>query len=132
MAEETNVKGILSGRSILIVEDEALLALDLHQTLREAGASLLAAISLEDALELLPYAQIDAAVLDINLGGPDCAAVCSALSRRSIPFIFYTAEAKAEIVGAWPNAPVVLKPEPPERRIVDLLAALVSTAKTTS
>lgn len=119
----------LIGQSILIVEDEALIALDLHQVLREAGASLIAAISLEDALEMLPYAHITAAVLDMNLGGPDCSAVCAALSRRSIPFLFYTAEAKPEIVCKWSDAPVVLKPEPPERRIVELLAGLVSAIR---
>ena len=87
----------LLGQSILIVEDEVLIALDLHQTLDEAGASLLAATTLREGLEMLTYAQVTAAVLDMNLGGPDCAALCTELHRQSIPFLFYTAEPKPEI-----------------------------------
>ena len=118
----------LLGQSILIVEDEALIALDLHETLDEAGASLLAATTLGEALDMLTYSHVTAAVLDMNLGGPDCSSMCTELNRRSIPFLFYTAQPKAEIVRAWPNAPVVLKPEPPEKRIVLLLEELLAKA----
>ena len=116
----------LLGQSILIVEDEALIALDLHQTLRDTGASVLAATSLEEGLDMLTYAEVTAAVLDMNLGGPDCSAICIELHRRSIPFLFYTAEPKAEILCAWPNAPVVIKPERPEKRMVQLLERLLA------
>lgn len=118
----------LLGQSILIVEDEPLIALDVHETLGEAGASLLAATSLGEALDMLTYAHVTAAVLDMNLGGPDCAAMCTELHRRSIPFLFYTGEPKAEIVVAWPSAPVVIKPERPEKRMVQLLERLLSKA----
>lgn len=117
---------LLSGQSILIVEDEALIALDLHQTLREAGASVLAATSLEEGLDILTYAEVTAAVLDMSLRGPDCSALCTELNSKSIPFLFYTADPKAEIVRAWPSAPVVLKPEPPETRVVQLLTGLLA------
>ena len=115
----------LLGQSILIVEDEPLIALDVHETLGEAGASLLAATSLGEALDMLTYAHVTAAVLDMNLGGPDCSAMCIELHRRSIPFLFYTAEPKAEILCAWPSAPVVIKPERPEKRMVQLLERLL-------
>jgi CheY-like chemotaxis protein len=118
----------LLGQSILIVEDEALIALDLHQTLGEAGASVLAATSLQEGLEMLTYSEVTAAVLDMNLGGPDCSALCTELHSKSIPFLFYTAHPKAEIVRAWPTAPVVLKPELPEKRIVLLLVGLLAKA----
>jgi CheY-like chemotaxis protein len=118
----------LLGQSILIVEDEPLIALDVHETLGEAGASLLAATTLAEALDMLTYAHVTAAVLDMNLGGPDCAAMCTELHCRSIPFLFYTAEPKPEIVRAWPDAPVVIKPEPPGKRIVQLLEAMLTKA----
>ena len=120
----------LLGHSILIVEDEPLIALDVHEILGEAGASLLAATSLGEALDMMTYSHVTAAVLDMNLGGPDCAAMCTELHRRSIPFLFYTGEPKAEILCAWPNAPVVIKPERPEKRMVQLLERLLVKAST--
>ena len=118
----------LLGHSILIVEDEPLIALDVHETLGEAGASLLAATSLAEALDMLTYSHVTAAVVDMNLGGPDCSTMCAELDRRSIPFLFYTGEPKAEILCAWPNAPVVIKPERPEKRMVQLLERLLAKA----
>jgi CheY-like chemotaxis protein len=100
----------LLGRSVLIVEDEPLIALELHDALHEAGASILAATTIEDALELIAYAQICAAIVDVNLGGQDCSSVCHALTKRSIPFIFYTGYSEAPSLSQWPSAPAVGKP----------------------
>ena len=72
----------LLGRSVLIVEDEPLIALDLHDTLHKAGASILAAITIKEALELIARAQICAAIVDVSLGGHDCSSLCAALAKR--------------------------------------------------
>ena len=53
---------------------------------------------------MLPYAYVKAAVLDMNLGGPDCSALCIELYRRAIPFLFYTAAPKIEIVRVYCRA----------------------------
>jgi PleD family two-component response regulator len=45
--------GLLEGKTILIVEDEPLVALDLHAALRAAGASLIAATNAAEALKLI-------------------------------------------------------------------------------
>src|SRR5262249_44486369 len=66
----------LFGRSVLIVEDEPLIALGVHNELRLAGASIIAATNIKDALELIAYAQICAAIVDVKLGGCDCSSVC--------------------------------------------------------
>jgi CheY-like chemotaxis protein len=100
----------LLGRSVLIVEDEPLIALDLNDALHEAGASTLAATSIKEALDLIAYAQICAAIVDVNLGGHDCSSVCDALTKRSIPFMFYTGYSEAPSLSQWPNAPAVGKP----------------------
>jgi hypothetical protein len=70
----------LFGRSVLIVEDEPLIALELHEALHGAGASILAATTIKEALVLIAGAQICAAIVDVNLGGHDCSSVCAALS----------------------------------------------------
>ena len=100
----------LRGRSVLIVEDEPLIALELHDALRIAGASILAATTIRDALELISYAQICAAIVDVDLGGDDCSSICRALAKRSIPFMFYTGYVRAAALSTWPDAPAISKP----------------------
>jgi len=74
----------LLGRSVLIVEDEPLIALQLHDALHKAGASILAATSVKDALELIAYAKTCAAIVDVKLGGHDCSS--AAMLLRSDQF----------------------------------------------
>jgi DNA-binding response OmpR family regulator len=95
---------------VLIVEDEPLIALELHDALHTAGASVLAATTVKDALALIAYAQICAAIVDVSLGGDDCSSVCAALTRRSIPFMFYTGYTSAPSLSQWPTAPALSKP----------------------
>jgi DNA-binding response OmpR family regulator len=100
----------LLGRAVLIVEDEPLIALELHDALHDAGASILAAITIKEALELIAYAKICAAIVDVNVGGLDCSSVCTALTKRSIPFMFYTGYSNAAALSVWSHAPAVGKP----------------------
>jgi len=112
------------GRSVLIVEDEPLIALDLHDALQEAGATILAATTVNEALELIAYAQICAAIVDVSLGGDDCSSVCAALAKRSIPFMFYTGYSEAPSLSQWPSAPAVGKPVE-GRTLVDAISHLL-------
>jgi DNA-binding response OmpR family regulator len=100
----------LLGKSILIVEDEPLIALDLHAALSAAGAGIIAATDIPEALRLILRNEVSAAVLDVNLGGRDCDAVCQALLHNGIPFLFYTGHPDAQILKAWPEVPVLKKP----------------------
>lgn len=100
----------LLGRCVLIVEDEPLIALELHNALHQAGASILAAANIKDALELIGNARICAAIVDVNLHGHDCSSICAALTQRSIPFMFYTGYASANALSSWPQAPAINKP----------------------
>ncbi len=61
----------LSGRSILVVEDEFLLAEDLREQLVLAGAAVIGPVAtLAKALDLIAAGvALDAALLDVNLGG---------------------------------------------------------------
>jgi CheY-like chemotaxis protein len=108
---------VLRGKSILIVEDEPLIALGIHAALSATGASIIAATNGPDALLLIRTADISVAVLDVNLGARDCAEECRALTRRRIPFLFYTGYVDAPVLKSWPGAPVVLKPAPATRLV---------------
>ena len=120
----------LLGRSVLIVEDEPFTALELHEVLRASGASILAATSSKAALHLIDYAHICAAIVDVNLGGEDCSSVCAALSRRSIPFMFYTGYSTAPSVRAWAAVPAIAKPAASDT-IVETVTRLVQPAMRT-
>jgi DNA-binding response OmpR family regulator len=94
----------------MIVEDEPLIALDLHAALCAVGAGIIAATDAAEALRLISRNEISAAVIDVKLGELDSFEVCQALFHRRVPFLFYTAHAHAELLRAWPEVPVFTKP----------------------
>src|SRR3954466_13408541 len=81
----------LSGRHILVVEDDYVLAMDMHLTLEDGGAIVIGPVgTVRDALRLAESEDIDAAVLDINLHGEFVYAVAERLQDRGVPFAFTT------------------------------------------
>ncbi len=76
---------------VLVVEDEALVAMDITTVLSDAGYSVVGpAPTLDKAKELIESEQFDAAVLDANLSGEPVNELAAELSRRTIPFAFLT------------------------------------------
>ena len=60
----------LSGRRVLIVEDEALIAMLAEDFLKELGVTVVGpATSIDDAIAMISTHEIDAALLDLNIGG---------------------------------------------------------------
>jgi CheY-like chemotaxis protein len=115
-------RGTLAGRSILIVEDEPLIALDVHVVFSAAGASILSASDSKEALRMtLPNLS---AVVDINLGDEGCSAVCKRLSDLEIPFVFYMGDTRPEILQKWPHAPILTKLADKER-VVEVVAGVL-------
>jgi DNA-binding response OmpR family regulator len=99
----------LAGRSILVVEDEPLICLDVTRRLQGAGARVYAASRLDKALNLADAPDLAAGVLDFDLGAADSTAVCWRLVDRRIPFVFHTGRVYTAF-RQWPSAPVILKP----------------------
>jgi CheY-like chemotaxis protein len=116
----------LLGRHVLIVEDEALVAIDLQFAFEDAGAEVLGpAMSLTDALAMAEQAtQIDCALLDVDIAGQDIYPVATVLQRRGIPFIFHTGHgSRRKHCEMFPGTITCLKPTLPET-LIDLLAGL--------
>jgi DNA-binding NtrC family response regulator len=109
----------LRGRSILVVEDEPLIVLDVERALRDAGANVLSACTLRRGLQLVDRAGLSVAVLDYRLANADCRVISNRLQERRIPFVIYSGY--SEIRKVFPNATVVLKPA-----VLDDLVAAVS------
>jgi DNA-binding response OmpR family regulator len=83
--------GVLTGRRVLVVEDDYFIANEICATLREHGAEVLGpAPDVEHGLDLVRKNNIDCAVLDINLHGTLAFDIASELRQRSTPAIFAT------------------------------------------
>jgi DNA-binding response OmpR family regulator len=80
----------LAGRTILIVEDEPLISLDIVTTFRSAGATAVAARSLAEAHRLVERKDLSAAVLDFGLGDGDAEQLCHRLTERHVPFVLHS------------------------------------------
>ena len=116
----------LENQLILIVEDDFLIAMDLAETFREAGAEVVGpAASVNEALELLSRHQISVAVLDVNLGKELSLAVAERLTRDHIPFVYHSGQIPLSGASDWPVAPIISKPAIP----TVLTAAVADAAK---
>ena len=81
----------LTGKTVLLVEDSMIIALDSEDALRALGAEqVLVASSVNQARNLIEDESIDVAVLDFNLGIETSLPVAEALGVRDIPFVFAT------------------------------------------
>jgi CheY-like chemotaxis protein len=96
---------------VLIVEDEALIAMDLQALLENAGYHVLGpANSPKAALKLLEGPDPDVALLDVNLGGADVFAVADALQGRKTHMIFLTGHSSQQLPPAHRHRPLLAKP----------------------
>jgi CheY-like chemotaxis protein len=87
---ERTISGV-GRKRILIVEDSALVAMEVETALRDMGWEIVGpANGLERALDLLEREAPDGAVLDIRLGADDVYPIADLLLTRSVPFVFAT------------------------------------------
>jgi CheY-like chemotaxis protein len=102
----------LAGRSILVVEDDYLVARLLSELLEVWGATVIGpAATIELALALLAETErIDLAVVDVNLRGATGFAVADALLTRGVPFIFTTGYETSAIPERYHAVAVLQKP----------------------
>ncbi len=117
---------VLNGQTILLVEDEALIAMEIEMILEAFGARVHGPVpDLAEAVVAAETERFDAAVLDIDLGGEDVFPVARILQRREVPFLFHTGHGlRREIEQDFPQVPVCKKPMPGDR-LARHLAALV-------
>ena len=80
----------LVGRSILVVEDEPLIAMDIRREFEAAGARVMLKRSLQSALVAVEEDAPSAAILDHALGNDDSSSLCERLKERDIPFVLHS------------------------------------------
>jgi CheY-like chemotaxis protein len=100
------------GRRVLLVEDEAMIAMLLEDMLTDLGCQVIGpAYAIAAALELArEHDQIDAAILDVNLAGRPVFDVADALRARNVPVVYSTGYGAGGLRAVDQDAPVLGKP----------------------
>src|ERR1700693_6217710 len=84
---------LLNRAPILIVEDEALIALELRESIEDAGGEVVGPVgSASAAVTLVQTCVVAAAILDVHLTDRDVTPVAEALLFLNVPMVFHTAE----------------------------------------
>jgi DNA-binding NarL/FixJ family response regulator len=81
----------LAGKSVLIVEDHSIIAMDLAQELKRQGVRVLGPVATTAAaLDVIASTDLDGGILDLKLSDRPAFPVADALADRYIPFVFAT------------------------------------------
>ncbi|MGI8705134.1 MAG: response regulator [Sphingomicrobium sp.] len=101
----------LSGKRVLVVEDEMFVAMQIEDMLGDLGCtSITSAATIQTALDSIAANTFDLATLDLNLNGERSFLIAEALSERHIPFAFATGYGANSIDEAFGDRPVLNKP----------------------
>jgi len=100
-----------TGNRVLLVEDEILVAMMMKDILTELGFSVIGPFSrLAEAMVAAVHDNIDAGIIDVNLGGEFVYPVADVLAAREIPFVFITGYGVESIDSRFGYVPIVKKP----------------------
>ena len=101
---------IVPAGHVLVVEDDAVIALDIETAVLEAGAAQATLCgSLAEARTALS-APFDFALLDVDLGDGMSFEIARTLKQRGTPFVFVTAARLTDFPADLADAPFIAKP----------------------
>lgn len=116
----------LSGRRVLVVEDEMLVLIMIEDMLTDLGCvSIATAATVDTAIALIAAQDFDVAMLDMNLNGSKTFAVADVLGARSVPFVFATGYSAPDMRGGYSDYPVLKKPFS-DGELAEILARLLT------
>ena len=96
---------------VLVVEDEAMIAMLVEDMVLDFGSEVVGPVAnMKDAVNLARSAELDAAILDINVGGSVIFPVADILAERGIPLIFATGYGSKGLPPRFENSPTLPKP----------------------
>jgi CheY-like chemotaxis protein len=115
---------MLDQKSILIVEDNAFLAVDLAMAVEDLGGCVVGPVArVDEAMSLLDVHQLAGAVLDSQLEDRDITPVVTSLLRQGVPLVIHTGTGlPAALALSHPDLPVLIKPLKPAI-VLELLMA---------
>jgi CheY-like chemotaxis protein len=115
---------MLKDMTILIVEDEALVALDLSMILEERGASVAGTCGTVEEAFAAVEDKIDAAILDVDLHGRLVFPVADRLKANGTPFVFHTGRYDTASLRERYGDVIVLEKPAGDEKIVTALASM--------
>lgn len=111
---------------VLVIEDEALIAMELEDILTATGFSVVGpATTIDAALHLIEHEELDAALLDANLHGRPVDEIAAALTRANVPFAFATGHDREGLPKSFAAVRSLRKPFNP----ADVIAAVADMLK---
>jgi CheY-like chemotaxis protein len=104
------MNSLLSGRRMLVVEDEMLIRMTIEDMLADLGCQSVTATGASDkAIDLIDEQVFDAALLDMNLNGGSSRTVADALAAHGVPFVFATGN-RGDLWDGFRDRAVLRKP----------------------
>ena len=113
---------MMTGKRVLVIEDEAMVAMMIEDFLEDLGCRIVAsAATADEALALAKTCDIDFALLDVNLGdGKTSVEAANTLRDRAVPYAWLTGYGLPGVPAGHTDAPLLHKPVHPGK-----LAAVV-------
>jgi PAS domain S-box-containing protein len=99
------------GNRVLLVEDESMVAMMVEQVLTELGLCVVGPYgTIDDALQAVRESPVDAAILDINLGGQSVYPLVDFLTTRGVPTAFISGYGVESVDRRYGHIPLMQKP----------------------
>ena len=118
---------LLSGRRVLVIEDETLILMMIEVMLSDLGCeSITAAATINKALALIDAQAFDTAMLDKNMNGNSSHPVAEALIAHGVPFVYCTGNNSHKLMDVSPDQPVLKKPFKYDQ-LVEIFTRLLSS-----
>jgi DNA-binding response OmpR family regulator len=96
---------------ILVVDDEPLISMLVEGWLKELGCEVVGpARSLQDGLDLVAHAELDGAILDVNLAGESSLPLANALRLKGVPVAFATGDSGLDEDAGFTDPILLNKP----------------------
>ena len=115
---------------VLVVEDEAIVAIDIADQLSDAGFLVVGpAPSVAKALKLIEEVGCDVAVLDVNLRDETAAPVARELRSRHTPFLFLSAVSRDHLPSGFGDEVLIPKPARPAMLVAALQASIAESSR---
>jgi DNA-binding NtrC family response regulator len=127
-----NDGALFDGLKVLLVEDEFMIAADMAELLVDLGCEVVGPVAKFDAaMKIARRADLDGAIVDMNLAGKSAVPVLSMLDSRSVPAIVTTGYGRASVPERLRHIPCLSKPVRRIRLIATMEAAFAHRRGTT-